>query len=209
MKTTFFSALLLLLSTQVFAQQKEVYLNDDLEQISKTEYDKLSDGHQYFDLQFDLDTALVMVKVQRVRKGNIDATKLDSIKAEIAALSGRPIPDSNILIIKYHQGLDRCLSSADARAMQASYRNYLRKLEKQPDVSQVFMFQSPAGTAIYGEGLQWIEDRTGIVARTFFPISYPCGGLVIIAPNGDYYLLKGEHSNALPLELLKKLRNGK
>ncbi len=209
MKKNFYSALFLLFSLQAFAQQHEIYLNDNLHPISKSEYDAMSDWQEFFGIQFTAGDTLVNVKVQRLREGMIDPERLDSIRSEIAGLSGEPIPESNFLLIKYHFGTDPCLETADPIAMKTGYRKFAKKLKQQGNVTGIFMYQSPEGTAIYGEGLQWVEDRTGIVAMTFFPISYPCGGLVIIDPNGKYYLVKGPYSSAQPFKLLKKLQSGK
>ena len=65
-----------------FGQKKEVYLNDDLIEITKTEFDKKLEEHSY-KLRFELDTIIMNVKVIHIKKGKISAEELTNIKTTI------------------------------------------------------------------------------------------------------------------------------
>src|SRR5690606_2360287 len=110
MNLNLFILIFILTVTSISAQKKEVYLNDDLSEISQFEFNKKNDFYKYYSLQFETDSLITNIKVQRVKKGKISNEKLDSIKSELFKLSNQKIPDSNLIIINYYPGLDRCNS---------------------------------------------------------------------------------------------------
>ena len=186
--------LICLYSIVSFGQKKEIYANDDLIEITKSEFNKEKNPHESYNMRFDLDTLIVNVKVQRVKKGKISKIKLDSIRNELSEVSDKNIPKNNILIINYYHGLDRCNSSGDKSYVRGKYKNYLRKIKKLKNVNQFFMYKSPEGTVEYGKQLNWIKDESEIIEKTFLPIHYPCGSYVIIDENGNFYIQKGEYN---------------
>lgn len=187
-----------------FGQADEVYLNDDLINISKTEFYKKTGHRKNYNLRFDLDTLIVNVKVQRIKKGNISKTKLDSIRNELSNLSNQKIESNNLLVINYYHGLDRCNSGGNKSHMVEKYKQYLKRLKKIDNVNQFFMFKSPVGTKEYSKQLKWIQDKSSIIERTFLPLHYPCGSFVLIDEHGNYYTRKGEYNIYDIINLVKK-----
>src|SRR5690606_11792057 len=181
----------------------EFYLNDDLSEISQFEFNKKNDFYKYYSLQFETDSLITNIKVQRVKKGKISNEKLDSIKSELFKLSNQKIPDSNLIIINYYPGLDRCNSSGNKSMVRANYKRFLKNLKKFEGVSQFFVYKFPEGKEEYGENLTWIKDNSGLIENTFLPIHYPCGSFVLINDEGDYYVNKGEYSIESIIDLIK------
>lgn len=194
MKTILFICIICLYTTLTFGQKKEIYFNDDLVKITKSEFDKESDIHKSYDLKFNLDTLIVNIKVQRIKKGKVAKTKLDSIRNELSLASKRDIPERDIIIVNYYHGLDKCNSSGNKSSVKIRYQNYLKRVKKLKNVSQFFLYKSLEGTDGYGKQLNWLKDPSGIIAKTFLPIQYPCGSYVIIDENGNYYAHKGEYN---------------
>ena len=186
--------LICLYSIVSFGQKKEIYANDDLIEITKSEFNKEKDLHKSYNMRFVLDTLIVNVKVQRVKKGKVSKIKLDSVRNELSTVSDQNIPKNNILIINYYHGLDGCNSTGDKSYVRGKYKGYLRKLKKLKNVNQFFIYKSPEGTVGYGKQLNWIKDKSGIIEKTFLPIHYPCGSYVIIDENGNFYIQKGEYN---------------
>lgn len=203
MKTKLFTLILGLLTILTFAQKKEIYLNDDLVEITQTDFKKTDEPYKFYNLRFELDTLIANVKVQRIRKGKVSNEMLNSIKSELSTISGDLIPSNNIIVINYYHGLDRCNSTGDKSYVRGKYKRFLRKLKKMKNISQFFMYKSPEGTKNYGNQLNWIKDVFGTIEKTFFPLHYPCGSYVLIDSNGNYYIQKGEYNIEQIIDLLK------
>jgi len=203
MKTKLFTLLFLFLTISVFAQKKEVYLNDDLVQITASEFKKTKESRDFYDLQFELDTLIANVKVKRDKKGKIALPVLDSLRTHLSTISNTMIPNDHIIVINYHFGPDPCFSSGDKSVRRASYKRYLEKLNKIGNISQFFIYKSPQGTKDYGDQLSWIHDKFGTIEKTFLPLHYPCGSFILIDEEGNYYIRKGEYSPEFLINLLK------
>lgn len=185
------------------AQKNEVYLNDDLVQISESEFKKMNDLHKFYNLQYETDSSFINIKVQRVRKGKLSGEVWNAIKSELSALSNQEIPENDLIIINYYHGMDGCNSSGNKSHMTAKYKRFLKGINKMPDLSQFFVFKSAEGTTNYGKNINWIHDKSRRIEKTFFPLKYPCGSYVLIDENGNYYLQKGEYDIEQIIDLVK------
>ena len=203
MKTKLFTLILGLITISTFGQKKEMYLNDDLVEITQTDFKKADVPYKFYNLRFELDSLFANVKVQRIRKGKITNELLDSIKSELLTISGDSIPKNNFIIINYYHGLDRCNSSGDKSYVRAKYKRFLKKINKTKNISQFFMYKSPEGTKEYGKQLNWIKDEFGTIEKIFLPLHYPCGSYVLINSDGNYYVQKGEYNIERIIDLLK------
>lgn len=68
MKRIFLIIVIGLIHMSSFGQAKEIYVNDDLINISKAEFDKKTDKQLYFDIRLESDTLVINVKVDRIKK---------------------------------------------------------------------------------------------------------------------------------------------
>lgn len=203
MKTKLFTLIFGLLTISTFAQKKEIYLNDDLVEITQADFKKTDEPYKFYNLRFELDTLITNVKVQRIRKGRVSNELLNLIKSELSTISGDSIQSDNFIVINYYHGLDRCNSTGDKSYVRGKYKKFLEKIKKMKNVSQFFMYKSPEGTKDYGNQLNWIKDEFGTIEKTFLPIHYPCGSFVLIDSNGNYYVKKGEYNIEQIIELIK------
>ena len=83
-----FCIIIFCLSTyKIVAQKKELYLNDDLKQITQFEFTK-SEKANFYNIKFELDTLIVNVKVKSTKKGKISIsyTSKDEREAIISKL---------------------------------------------------------------------------------------------------------------------------
>ncbi len=192
MKINYFLYFIFLNSMFAFGQVKEIYANDNLQIITKSEFDKVIDGPKILNMTFDLDSLKIHVKVETIKKGNIAKSKLDTIRNQLSILSDRHIPKDNIIVIDYFQVFDKCWETSNRSFVEARYKNYLKRLNRKDNVSQFFMFKTPEKLSFFGKNLKWIEDKYSTIEKTFFPIQYPCGGYVLIDNKGNFYVQKGE-----------------
>jgi len=201
--------ILAMLSIISFAQKKEIYLDEDsiqredLIEISKNKFDITVKGYIYFNFQFDLDSLILNVKVQRIKKGQIPNKSLDSIKSELLIISGKTIPDGNVIVINYYHGLDRCHSSGNKSYISSGHKRFSKKINEIENVSQFSMYKSSKGIKKYGNKSYWIKDEFGTIQKMFLPLHYPCGSYVLIDENGNYYIQKGEYAFKEIFDLLK------
>ena len=189
----------------IAAQKKEAYFNDDLKEISITEFESEKDAKKFYNLRIESDSLIAHVKVQRIKKGQLSPVVLDSIRSELSRLSNELVSEQNTIIVNYYHGVDKCNSTQNASYVRSKYKRYLKKLRNLDGVSQFFMFKSPEGTTQYGKQLNWIEDKNGTFESLFLLLPYPCGSLILIEKTGHYYIQKGEYDIESIIELVKNL----
>ncbi|MEZ7500329.1 hypothetical protein QO200_16465 [Flavobacterium sp. Arc3] len=206
-KSNFFLTLFITVSISIVsAQKKEVYVNDDLELISKQEYDRNS-GDDYFNLKFDADSIYLNVSVKRIKKGKISNSQLNALKSNLATSSAYFDKD-DIIVINYYPGQDAYNSSGDKEMTRKNYQEYLKRLKKNQNIKQFFVYKSPEGTAAYGN-INWIKDKNKLIETIFFAIHYPCNSTVIIDSNGNYYSHRGENNVSAVFKILKEKKTFK
>ncbi|CEN45998.1 hypothetical protein ACILDS_05055 [Capnocytophaga canis] len=196
-----------LFSLPVFSQQKHVYLNDDLEYISAKKFNDYRKSNNHYILTYELDSVVMHVQVQRVKRGKITLEQLAVIRTELSGFSGQSVPEKNIIVVNYHHGKDPCNDSPEDSSYYALIKDYLKKIQKKKDVSQFFVYNERDGIKDYGKKITWLEDKNKTLRDLFFPLQYPCGSFVLIDAEGNYYVQKGEYSNHYILDILRDKSN--
>jgi hypothetical protein len=174
-----------------FAQKKELYVNDDFEYISKTEFDKKSEQPFDYNLRFELDSAYLNVKVARYKKGKIELKVLNSIKNTF--YKNEEFSDNEIFLINYYPGNDKCSSYGYKSNFKSKYNQYRTKFDKIENLKQLFVYKSDDGLKGFGNKIDWQSDINSLIEKTFYPIPYPCGGYLIIDSKGNYISERGEY----------------
>lgn len=203
MRNVLFLTIIIFNCTILFGQKKDIYINDDLYNIGKSNFYKKSNNYKYYNLRFELDTLIVNVKVERIKKGKISKEQLNSIKKELIKDGNQILFENDIIIINYYPGKDKCNSGGNKSLVRKDYRLFLRRLKKLENVKQFFVYKTLNGTKAYGKKLHWISDSTKNIENTFFKIHYPCGSFVIIDENGNYYSTRGEYNIEKIIDLIK------
>ena len=189
------------LTIKSYSQKKEIYLNDDLESISESEFKEKKEPFSY-NIKYDLDTIIVNVKALRIKKGLISKQKLDSIKNNISKVSGKTIKESDMIVINYYPGLDNCNSSYSNPFLREKYSQYLKEIKKNENVSQFFIYKTIEGTEKYGKKLEWFPDNGNVIKNIFFPLHYNCDSFAIIDKNGNFFLTRGEYDILIIIDLI-------
>ena len=195
--------ILCFLTVSMFAQKKEIYLNDDFIEISEDEYRKPEEHGKFLNLQYESDTLITNVKVQRIKKGAISDELLDKIQSELSEISGETILENNILLIFYHPGKDHCNSGGNDLSYAEREKKYHKRFNKIENLSHFYIYKEPEGIEEIAD-INWFKDEFGTIENTFFPIHYPCGSYVLINPEGNYYAYKGEYDKSEIFQLLKR-----
>lgn len=183
---------LILNCLNLVGQNQMIYANDDLEIITKKEFDKIKKEDGYLKLKFTADTVLVNVNVKRVKKGKISISLLDSIKSNLSSDS-EYFNKNDIVVINYYPGKDNCNTTGNKNSAKLNFNFYFKRIKKQKNVKQFFVYKSIEGTESYGD-LDWLNDKEGFIENIFFPIHYPCGSFVLIDSKGNYYCYRSEYN---------------
>ncbi|WBX78366.1 hypothetical protein PG911_08910 [Tenacibaculum ovolyticum] len=176
-----------------FGQKKELYVNDDFEYISKTEFNKKSEQSLNYNLRFKLDSIYLNVKVLRSKKGKIKLKILDSIKNVFYVNKTEKFSDNDIFLINYYPGKGKCSSIGYKSNFKSKYNQFRKKFDKIENLKQLFIYKSKRGLKGFGNKIDWKSDINRLIEKTFYPIHYPCGGYVIIDSKGNYISKRGEY----------------
>lgn len=193
MKITITFLLITLFHLLSFGQKKELYVNDDFEYISKTEFDKKSEQPLDYNLRFELDSAYLNVKVSRYKKGKLKLMVFDSIKNIFLKNKNAEFNNNDIFLINYYPGNDKCSTEGYKSNFKSKYNQYHKKFDKIENLKQLFLYKSDDGLKGFGNKIDWQFDVNNLIEKTFYPIPYPCGGYVIIDSKGNYISERGEY----------------
>ncbi len=196
-----------LISTIVFGQENEIYLNDSLYQITKSDFTKSIDRINRYPITLISDTAIVHVAVERIAKGKINKEQLDLVRKELSSISKENIPDHNVIVINYYHGLDKCNKGGESKIFSERVTDYVRKVNKLANVSQFFVYKSPEGTTKYGKQVTWHHDAAGLISNLFLPLPYPCGSYILLDEVGNCFVYKGELNMNNIITLLKNKKH--
>ncbi|MVO09377.1 hypothetical protein GOQ30_09425 [Flavobacterium sp. TP390] len=176
----------------VLGQKREFYLNDDLNYISKNEFEKVEEEELTYTLRFDLDTCFMNVKVARLKTGKIDPNLYNTIQKNV--LSGNPISnDYEILLINFYSGNDACSTKSYKENFAKKYNKFHKDIEATTSIKQVFTYSSNDKIEDFGKKINWQLDTNSLIEKNFFPIHYPCSGYVVIDNLGNYFCERGEY----------------
>lgn len=193
MKKYLLTLILICTTLSFFGQKKEYYVDDDLNSISKDEFNKKSDNELDYKLRFELESSFINVKVLRMKKGKIKLSLLDSIKVELSNSGNQKIDSDDKILINYYPGNDDCSTNGYKVNFKNLLDKYFKKVKKMKNVKQFFVYKTKDEIEKFGNLMKWCPDNNNLIEKNFFPISYPCGGFVIINKNGDYISQRGEY----------------
>jgi len=176
-----------------YCQKKELYFNDDLESITKSEFYSKTSNEKDFLLKFESDSSFVNFIVLRKKSGQIKLSLLDSIKSFLGTKSQQKLNNEDILIVNYYPGNDPCSSPSYKISFKNKYLKYGRKIDKLKNVKQFFIYKSSDEINRFGKQIRWMHDDNQLIERTFFPIPSPCGGFIFLKNNGTYLVQRGEY----------------
>lgn len=186
-------SLFCLFTSLSYSQKKELYFNDDLESIKKSEFYNITSNKKDFLLKFESDSSFVNFIVLRDKNGQIKLSLLDSIKSFLGAKSQQKINNEDVLIVNYYPGNDPCSTPSYKLNFKKKYLKYGRKIDKLTNVKQFFIYKSQDEINKFGKPMRWLHDDNKLIERTFFPIPSPCGGFVFIKNDGTYLVQRGEY----------------
>lgn len=172
----------------LFSQKKEIYINDNLQVISKEDYKKRGENYRFQNVE--TDSVLYKVLVEHEGKGKLFTSDLNNLK-QILNIS--EIDNKNI-VIHYYQGLDTCNQHSDSNQFVINnMKTYNRKFRKS-NSNLYFVYKETKGLKNRLKKTSWVNDTSGAIEKLFFKMQYPCDSSIIIFPDGNYTIFRGEHN---------------
>lgn len=182
-----------------FSQDKKnVYADEDLNIITKEEFDQNFLNKYFFIYKSKTDTSNVIVKVYRQKAGRISKEVHQKIKEQLYEISNIKISSSETIIINYFPSKDKCQGKDNWNSFFLNKcENYVNNINKKENVTQFFIFKNKNAVRNFGKKFKWYKDENQLIENTFFKFKYPCFSYVIIRPNGNYHSERGEYNISL------------
>lgn len=172
----------------LFSQKKEVYINDNLQIISKEDYKKQGENYRFQNVE--TDSVLYKVRVEHEGQGKLATVDLNNLKKH---LNISDVNNKNI-VIHYYQGLDRCNQHSDTNQLVINdIKTYIRKFKKS-NSNLYFVHKETEGLKNRLNKTSWIDDSSGAIEKLFFKMQYPCDSAIVIFLDGSYKIFRGEHN---------------
>ena len=171
----------------LFSQKKEIYINDNLEEISKDEYNKRNKNYRFQNIE--TDSVLYKVRVEHEGNGKLTTSNLNIVKKRLN------IPENNTknIVINYYQGLDKCNEHSDTNPYVIDdIKTYTRKF-KSINSNLYFVYREKNGLKNRLKKANWVDDTSGTIENLFFRMKYPCNSAIVIFSDGHYKIFRGEY----------------
>lgn len=171
----------------LFSQKKEIYINDNLEEISKDEYNKRNKNYRFQNIE--TDSVLYKVRVEHEGNGKLTTSNLNIVKKRLN------IPENNTknIVINYYQGLDKCNEHSDTNPYVIDdIKTYTRKF-KSINSNLYFVYREKNGLKNRLKKANCVDDTSGTIENLFFRMKYPCNSAIVIFSDGHYKIFRGEY----------------
>ncbi|MES2872289.1 MAG: hypothetical protein V4708_01105 [Bacteroidota bacterium] len=195
MKNLLCLVILLLVATVSSAQDIHFY-DVHGKKISKEQFEKQRDSRVNLALSFQKGKTTETRLFLRSKTGFISQEVLNKIISNLQTVTGKSIDRSEMMIINYHQGKDRCNSSGGGgtfQEMKAALAKYRSQIGRLGQTSEYNMYATKEGLKENYGLVERYPDLDLLVEKTFFKYKYPCSSFVIIKPDGEYYAYYGEY----------------
>lgn len=205
-----FLVFLLLLSSIVSFAQEIHFFDENNNRITKEKFErKQLDSRTKIALSFQKGKITETRLFLRTETGVISQETRNQILSNLEDAMGSEINRSELTIIHYNQGKDRCNSSGSSSASVSQIKEFTARhqedIKRLGKTSEYRMYATTEGLKDNHGLLERYPDSNLLVERTFFKYKYPCGSFVIIKPDGEYYSYFGEYSWDLVIKQAKKL----
>lgn len=205
----YFSILAIFFSiTLSFCQaKKRIYYNENLEEITKSNYYEQINHQKNLDLQFENDTQKTFFLITRKNYGQLNDNDFNNLKK---SLSSDKELNNDLIVIVYYPGKDGCNGSKITSQWNIFHNDYLRKLNSISNNSHFWIYKDDENLKYYHpDQVKWEKDKNQLVENLFFTLHYPCFSGVVIDRSGKYISYFGEFGKNEIWELSKELKNNK
>lgn len=187
--------------------QKKVFYNENLEEISESNFYKQLNFQKNLDLHFENDTLKTSLLITRKNYGQLNDSIFNNLKK---SLSSDKELSNDLIVIVYYPGKDRCNGTEKRSTWNIFDNDYLKKLNKIGSYSHFWIYKDDENLQYYHpKQVKWENDKNQLVENLFFKLHYPCSSAVIIDKNGKYISYYGEFGKSTIWELSKELINTK
>ena len=187
--------------------QKKVFYNENLEEISESNFYKKKNVQKNLALYFENDTLKTSLLIYRKNYGLLNDSVYKILKK---SLSFDKELINDLIVIVYYPGKDGCNGTKSTSAWNIFDNDYLKKLNKIGSNNHFWIYKDDENLKYYHpKQVKWENDKNQVVENLFFKFHYPCFSAVIIDKTGKYISYFGEFGKDTIWELSKELMNTK
>ena len=116
----------------VLAQEKKTYFfNEKFDLLNETDFKKLTDDKERFEVMYETDTAFITLSYKAVIRGHLEKEAFDSLKSALKNSSKEDFKTDGFIVIDYNPGISVCNTSNKGISSWNIYdKDYIRKLNK-------------------------------------------------------------------------------
>lgn len=210
---------------------KLIYLDEHYNEVDSLTYKKKCNSYFYKCLDYKKDSLTLKKVLYAYSFGKLEQTELNQIKSILKSDSNISISDDESIIIHFKDTLtgypdflktqemrvkalqkqfpDIQLEPHDEKFYQTrinswikSQKKFINKYSKRFPVRFLYIYNFDKEGLKNYKNFEWIKDNQGIVKNRFFKISNN-HKLVLIKPNGNYFLIGGDFKPDNMRKLLK------
>ncbi|MCT2563290.1 hypothetical protein [Chryseobacterium herbae] len=194
--------ILLSIVTSFNAQKKKAYYNEDMKEISKTEFFNQRDYSKNIDLYIEDQEQFNNILVRRKNHGKLSEIELKELQI---SLSGKKL-DKNLIII-YYPGKDSYNTIDKNTSWNVFNKSNLKKLNRKDDYEGFWIYKDYDGLQYYfPDRVNWQPDKDGVIENLFFKNHYPFFSFVVIDKKGNYISYFSEFGKDTVWKLVKELK---
>ncbi len=182
-----------------FVIKKEKYFNDDLKEISFEDYKKLAEDDSTILFDETNDSIIFKLALKKIKSGRFNENKFKQIKNYIEKITNTKIDQNQTVVLSFISLNCDCFSKKEHLAhFKKNFKGYLKKINKKKNISQFFISIFPSELDI---GYPYYNEENYFLNKMLFK-KMRNNGIIIIKPNGNYYL---ERENYNLKKILSKL----
>jgi len=170
------------------ADKKTYVYDENWQLIDMKKFQKIAKKRGYTYKLIENDTALIGKLMLREEIGKISAEDRTLLVNYLKKLTKLKVDTSNTIVINFFfkPENDPKGSCIDNYTSDYSYKRYFKK---NTNAQQFFVTQQGFGY----KKKHVYEDKENLVRHLLFKYYFGCGNYIIIKPNGDYLLWRGEY----------------
>ncbi len=96
----------------ILAQEKKTYyFNEKFDLLNETDFKKLTDDKERFEVLYETDTAFITLSYKAIIRGQLEKEAFDSLKSALKNSSKEDFKTDGVIVIDYNPAISTCNTS--------------------------------------------------------------------------------------------------
>jgi hypothetical protein len=185
-----------------FLIKTEKYFNENLKEISHKEFTDKVMSDNYLKIMKIEDSTVNKIIVKRKIIDSLSISSYNLLKKQIKKVTKSEINNNNTIVLNFPIINCDCPLGEMNKILVKSRKKYIRKIKRKKNINQFFIYNNKEEARKNINIFDIHFDSQNLIKNMFFNSHFDLDGFVIIKPNGNYYVFKGEFSYNQILEKL-------